>query len=173
VYKRQAHIYCNDKSKIESVKVLLENHPDIDLVLDKSAQEKYHIQHSRSGDLVCVAKQHAWFTYYYWLDDKKAPDFARMVDIHKKPGYDPVELFTDPKKPFMKLRIIWKILKKKLGFRSLLNVIPLDASLVKGSHGAINIAQDYQPIIITPKTEVKEAIAPTKVFDIIWNEIFN
>ena len=50
----------------------------------------------RSGDLVAIAEPDAWFTYYYWLDDARAPDFARTVEIHRKPGYDPVELFLDP-----------------------------------------------------------------------------
>ena len=65
-----------------------------------------------------MADKHSWFNYYYWLDDKKAPDFARTVDIHKKPGYDPVEMFTDPDKPFMLPRIAFKLLKKKMGFRT-------------------------------------------------------
>ena len=45
-------------------------------------------------------KESSWFTYYYWLDDAKAPDFARCVDIHRKPGYDPAELFIDPEIAF-------------------------------------------------------------------------
>ena len=77
----------------------------------------------------------AWFTYYYWLDDARAPDFARTVDIHRKPGYDPVELFLDPAIRVPPLTVGWKLAKRKIGFRSLLDVIPLDATLVKGSHG--------------------------------------
>ena len=97
-----------------------------------------------------------------------------MVDIHKKPGYDPVELFTDPRKKFMLPRIALKLLKKKLGFRTLLNVIPLDAQLVKGSHGAVDIDEKYYPILIDPskKSENEQAnkfIEPTSVFDIIKN----
>ena len=41
-------------------------------------------------------RSNAWFTYYYWLDDAACRSFARTVDIHRKPGYDPVELFLDP-----------------------------------------------------------------------------
>jgi hypothetical protein len=80
----------------------------------------------------------SWFTYYFWLDDALAPDFARTVEIHRKAGYDPVELFLDPKLAFPKLYIVWKLVKKLLGFRMLLDVIPLDANLVKGSHGRPN-----------------------------------
>ena len=93
------------------------------------------IEHPRAGDLIAVAAENAWFTYYYWLDDARAPDFARTVDIHRKPGYDPVELFLDPKIPLPKLKIAWRLLQKKLGLRMLMDVIPLDATLVKGSHG--------------------------------------
>src|SRR5439155_8301055 len=98
-------------------------------------QTEMGIQHPRAGDLIAVASERAWFTYYYWLDDVVAPDFARTVDIHRKPGYDPVELFIDPGLRFAKLKIGWSLLKKKLGMRTLMEVIPLDATFVKGSHG--------------------------------------
>lgn len=170
-----AHIYINNKSKIQQVKKLLENCPEIDLILDAENQKEYHVNHGRSGDLIAVAKPEFWFTYYYWLDDKKAPDFARNVDIHKKPGYDPVELFIDPKKKFMLGRIAFKLLKKKLGFRTMLNVIPLDASLVKGSHGAVNVNEKYYPLLIQEKKKASptELIAPTEVCKLILNYIFD
>ncbi|NIJ45532.1 putative AlkP superfamily pyrophosphatase or phosphodiesterase [Wenyingzhuangia heitensis] len=171
-----AHVYVKDKSKIDFLKKLLADCPEIDLVLDSKDQKKYHINHKRSGDLVVVAKQDYWFTYYYWLDDKKAPDFARNVDIHKKPGYDPVEMFTDPKKKMMTARIIFKILKKKLGFRSMLDIIPLDATLVKGSHGAVNIEEDYYPLIIqnikNVSTQKDSFLQATDVFELILNQVF-
>src|SRR2546429_8019094 len=101
----------------------------------------------RAGDLIAVAAEHAWFTYYYWLDDAKAPDFARTVDIHRKPGYDPVELFLDPKIPLVKLKILWRLLQKKLGLRMLMDVIPLDAQLVRGSHGRLSTVPEDQPVL--------------------------
>ena len=169
-----AHIYIKDKSKLNDIKELLKTIPEIDLVLDAESKKDYHLDHERSGDLIAVAKPDYWFTYYYWLDDKKAPDFARMVDIHKKPGYDPVELFTDPKKKFMIGRIVFKLLKKKLGFRTLLNVIPLDARLVKGSHGAVNIDEAYYPIFVTEDTLSRSELIPAnEVCQHILNSIFN
>ena len=109
------------------------------------------------GDLIAVAPENAWFTYYYWLDDKLAPDYARCVDIHRKPGYDPVELFLDPKIPAVKLKILRRLLQKKLGFRMLMDVIPLDATLVKGSHGCRpENLQDY-PLIISERKELLSA----------------
>jgi predicted AlkP superfamily pyrophosphatase or phosphodiesterase len=172
-----AHIYINDKSKLTEIKNFLESQSEIGMILDTSGKEKYGLNHKRSGDLVLIAKKDYWFSYYFWLDDKKAPDFARMVDIHKKPGYDPVEMFTDPKKRFMLLRIVFKLLKKKLGFRTLLNVIPLDATLIKGSHGAIDIDQDYYPVIVhsgeeNGKNKTDHIIDATSVFGIIKNQIF-
>ena len=92
------------------------------------------INHPRARRPDCaVAAQDSWFTYYYWQDDAFAPDFARCVDIHRKPGYDPVELFLDPKISLVKLKILRRLAQKKLGFRMLMDVIPLDATLVKGS----------------------------------------
>ena len=108
------------------------------------------VDHGRSGDLIAVAKENAWFTYYYWLNDSCAPDFARTVDIHRKPGYDPAELFVDREIAFPKLRIAWRLLQKNLGFRMLMDVIPLDASLVKGSHGCRPSNRLDWPVCIGP-----------------------
>lgn len=172
-----AHIYIKNPKKIDEVKKILESCSEIDLVLDATGKKKYHLDHKRSGELVIVAKQNYWFTYYYWLDDAKAPDFARMVDIHKKPGYDPVELFTDPDKKFMTARIIGKLLLKKLGFRSVLNIIPLQAELVKGSHGAIPTDKDYLPVLIHGNEKIKnnnpdQNISATDICEIILDHIF-
>jgi predicted AlkP superfamily pyrophosphatase or phosphodiesterase len=130
-----AHIYLNDLSLITQVRTLLENQPGVGQVLGRAEKQALGIEHARAGDLLAVAAERAWFTYYYWLDDRRAPDFARTVDIHRKPGYDPVELFLDPDIPLLKLGILWRLARKRLGFRMLMDVIPLDATLVKGSHG--------------------------------------
>jgi len=131
-----AHVYLNDPTLDRAARELIERQPGVAHVLDADGKAAARLEHPRAGDLVAVAQENAWFTYYYWLDDARAPDFARTVDIHRKPGYDPVELFLDPAKPLVKLRILGRLLQKKLGFRMLMDVIPLDASLVKGSHGA-------------------------------------
>ena len=111
------------------------------------------IRHDRAGDLIAVAKENAWFTYYYWQDDDRAPDFAPTVDIHRKPGYDPAELFLDPALALPKARIALRLLQKKLGFRMLMDVIPLNASLVKGSHGCRPENRKDWPILITPEPD--------------------
>ena len=160
-----AHVYINDKSVTEQVKNLLKNVPGIELILDQEEQKKHHINHERSGDLVLVAKENCWFTYYFWLDDAKAPDYARVVDIHKKPGYDPVEMFMTSK-----LRAGYKLLRKKAGFRYVMDVIPLDATLVKGSHGSINIEDKFRPVLITSKAIDKVLQAPD-IYDVIWNSL--
>jgi len=160
-----AHIYINDKVVTEKVKVLLQGIPDVELVLDKAEQVKHHINHERSGDLVLMAAEKSWFTYYFWLDDAKAPDYARSVDIHKKPGYDPVEMFMTSK-----LRAGYKLLRKKAGLRYVMDVIPLDANLIKGSHGRIGVPEAYKPIIITDNNDIKN-INATDVFDIIWQHL--
>jgi predicted AlkP superfamily pyrophosphatase or phosphodiesterase len=166
-----AHIYLNDPFVKEQVMQVLKKTPGIDLVLDKEAQKEYHLDHQRSGDIVVVAKPDSWFTYYYWLDDAKAPDYAHLVDIHRKPGYDPVEMFMDPKNPFIKLRAGYKLARKLLGFRYLMDVIPLDATLVKGSHGGINIPKEYYPIIITDQATEKSELEAVDVYDVIWKHL--
>ena len=130
-----AHIYVNDRAIESKARDLLERTPGVAQVLGAAEKKAAGLDHARAGDLVAVAAENAWFTYYYWMDDARAPDFARCVDIHRKPGYDPVELFFDPAIPAVKLKVLWRLLQKKLGFRMLMDVIPLDASLVKGSHG--------------------------------------
>ena len=142
-----AHIYVNDLSLLPRVRALLEETEGVDEV--RSAGELWGggIGGQRAGDLVAVSRPDAWFTYYFWEDDAKAPDYARCVDIHRKPGYDPVELFIDPKITNPKLKIAKFLLKKKLGFRGLLDVIPLDATLVKGSHGRDKVEPGEQPLV--------------------------
>ncbi len=91
-----AHVYVNDPARLGAVRALLEQTPGVERVLDEAGKVAAGIDHERAGDLIAIAAPDAWFTYYYWLDDRRAPDFARTVDIHRKPGYDPVELFLDP-----------------------------------------------------------------------------
>jgi predicted AlkP superfamily pyrophosphatase or phosphodiesterase len=143
-----AHVYMNDPSKLGAVRAALEKTEGIDLVLDAGGKEKFGLNHNRAGELVAVAKPNAWFTYYYWFDDKVAPDFARTVDIHRKPGYDPVELFIDPALKMPMLKVGYKLMRRKAGFRDLLDIIPLDASLVKGSHGRVDNAPGRGPLFI-------------------------
>ncbi|MBZ5856390.1 alkaline phosphatase family protein [Flavihumibacter profundi] len=162
-----AHVYINDASVTGQVKKLLDKVPGIELILDRKDQAKYGINHERAGDIVLMADADSWFTYYFWTDDAKAPDYARCVDIHKKPGYDPVEMFMTSK-----LRAAYKLLRKKAGFRYVMDVIPLDANLIKGSHGRIGVSPDYCPVIITGQDLQKNNISAVDVFDIINNSVF-
>ncbi len=161
-----AHVYINDDSVRQKVQKILEDTPGINLILDKTAQKEYHIDHERSGDLVIMADPDYWFTYYFWLDDAVAPDYARCVDIHKKPGYDPVEVFMTSK-----LRAGYKLLRKKLGFRYVLDIVPLDATLIQGSHGSTAIDDQYHPILITEQPVDYQDIKAIDVYEIIWNEL--
>ena len=167
-----AHIYIKEKKDIPTVKTLLESTPGIELVLDEEGKKHYHIHHDRAGELVVVADKDSWFTYYYWLDDTKAPDYARCVDIHRKPGYDPVEMFADPNIKFLKARVGMKILKKILGFRYLMDIIPLDATLVKGSHGRIPENPLDHPIFVSQNLNHESTISPVDVQDLILQSVF-
>ncbi len=132
-----AHVYVKDAKDVSAVKERLEKTPGIERVLDEAGKREFGLDHERSGELVAVAAPGAWFTYYFWLDDDLAPDYARTVDIHRKPGYDPVELFIDPKLKFPKLRIARRLAQKLMGFRYYMDVISLDATLVQGTHGRL------------------------------------
>jgi hypothetical protein len=59
-----------------------------------------------------------------------------------------VELFIDPKIKFPKLKVATKLARKIAGFRMLMDVIPVDASLVKGSHGRIPEDKLDWPVLI-------------------------
>jgi predicted AlkP superfamily pyrophosphatase or phosphodiesterase len=162
-----AHVYINDPSCTDEVTSLLKQVKGVELILDRKQQSEYKIDHERAGDLVLMSDEDSWFTYYFWLDDEKAPDYARCVDIHKKPGYDPVEMFMSSK-----LRAGYKLLRKKAGFRYVMDVIPLDAGLVRGSHGRIGVPPEYQPVLISNKKSTGDKFIATQVYDLIW-EILN
>lgn len=159
-----AHIYVNDPSLLPAVRAAVEKADGVRTVLDAAGQRAIGLEHARSGDLVAFSAEDAWFTYYYWEDDRKAPDFARCVDIHRKYGYDPVELFMDPQLSFPKLRILGKLLRKKLGLRMLMDVIPLEPGLIKGSHGTCPASSDEWPVLIGTGT-TDQAIDATAVHD--------
>ena len=160
-----AHVYINDLSVAAKVRSIVEKIPGVELVLDRSEQQRYGIHHERAGDLVLMADERSWFTYYFWLDDARAPDYARAVDIHKKPGYDPVEMFMTSK-----LRAGYKLLRKKAGLRYVMDVIPLDPTLVKGSHGRIGTRKEFHPVLIGDKLGQNE-FEPTAVYDLIWRTL--
>jgi predicted AlkP superfamily pyrophosphatase or phosphodiesterase len=149
-----AHIYLNDPAVEKSLRDLLGRQEGIERVLGKAEKIAEGIDHTRAGDLIAVASENAWFTYFYWMDDKLAPDFARTVDIHRKPGYDPIELFVDPGISLPTAKIAWRLLQKKLGFRMLMDVISLDATLVKGSHGGRPKNSADYPLLISDQPEL-------------------
>lgn len=153
-----AHVYIQRPEDIKAVKLLLKTTEGVDLILDRAEQREFGIDHERSGELVVVAAPGAWFTYYFWEDDRLAPDYARTIDIHRKPGYDPVELFVDPKLAFPKLRIARRLAQKFLGFRYYLDIIGLDATIIKGSHGRLPTpGQEHgeAPVFISSRREIE------------------
>jgi predicted AlkP superfamily pyrophosphatase or phosphodiesterase len=168
-----SHVYVRDPGRIAEVRALFEGVPGVGEVLDEEGKREYGLDHDRAGELVLIAEPDSWFTYYYWEDDARAPDYARTVDIHRKPGYDPVELFLDPAIKVPPLAIGSRLVRKKLGFRTLLDVIPLDASLVKGSHGRIPEDPAHGPLLMTKHPELlgDGEIAATDVHDVILRHL--
>ncbi len=188
-----AHVYVRDTSSSttgapNNLEIVSETHashirrvaqvlaalPGVESVLDRTAQAALHIDHARSGDLVVTAKPGAWFAYPWWLDDTRAPDFARCVDIHKKPGYDPCELLIDPAIPLPALRVVKFKIARALGFRATLQLTPLDASLVKGTHGRTQLAPGFEPVLLAENALLpeKDFIACQDISDIILRHLF-
>jgi len=172
-----AHVYVKDRARIHEVKALLERLPGVERVLAEEGKREYGLDHPRSGELVALSAADRWFTYYYWLDDDRAPDFARCVEIHRKPGYDPVELFLDPSLRLPKLQVGLRLAKKLAGFRMLMDVIPLDASLVRGSHGRLTDSPEAGPLFITSEPALlpdqATAIPATAVKDLVLRHVFD
>jgi predicted AlkP superfamily pyrophosphatase or phosphodiesterase len=169
-----AHVHIRDEELQPRVRELCASLPGVELVLGRGEQAAHGIDHPRAGDLVLVSDSRHWFCHDCWLDDACAPDFQRTVDIHRKPGYDPRELFLDPAITFPKLTIGTKLLRRRLGFRTLLDVIPLDAKLVRGSHGRTEQEPSMRPLLITgdDKSDLPEEVDCTAVRDVILDQLF-
>jgi predicted AlkP superfamily pyrophosphatase or phosphodiesterase len=157
-----AHVYVRDPADLARVRQLLEKEPGIERVLDEAGKREVGLDHPRSGELVAIAEPGYWFAYYYWLDDARAPDFARTVDIHRKPGYDPVELFLDPDSRFVKARIAYTLAKKVAGFRYLMDVIPLKPELVRGTHGRVTVGDAGPVLLCSNKKGAKDRFHQTE-----------
>jgi predicted AlkP superfamily pyrophosphatase or phosphodiesterase len=170
-----AHVYVQKRERVAEVRALLEGLDGVERVLDADGKREHGLDHPRSGELVALSRADRWFSYYYWLDDARAPDFARTVEIHRKPGYDPVELFLDPEIALPKARIGLKLLKKAAGFRTLMDVIPLDATLVRGSHGRLTDAADDGPVFISTEPRLVGAgpVAATDFKRLVLAHLFD
>jgi predicted AlkP superfamily pyrophosphatase or phosphodiesterase len=170
-----AHVYVRESARLPEVRALFENLRGVEQVLGREEQRAIGLDHDRSGELVLISSAEHWFSYYFWLDDARAPDYARTVDIHAKPGYDPVELFLDPALTFPALTVGSKLVRRKLGFRTLLDVIPLDASLVRGSHGRPTDRAEQGPLFMSSAPELlpEGTVAATDVKALLLRHIFD
>ncbi|WP_445263359.1 alkaline phosphatase family protein [Pseudokineococcus sp. 5B2Z-1] len=165
-----AHVYVRDPADVPAVGRLLGDLSGVDEVLDADGRRRHGLDHERAGELVLVAEPDAWFTYYYWLDDERAPDFARGVEIHRKPGYDPAELFFDPADRTARLRAGLSLLRKRVGLRYAMSVVPLDPSPVRGTHGRVPAdtpgAREDGPLLLCSDPDVlgsRERVHATEV----------
>lgn len=169
-----AHVYVRRLERIAEVQQLLRNLDGVETVLDTEGKRAAGLDHPRSGELVAVSAADRWFSYYFWLDDALAPDYARTVDIHRKPGYDPVELFLDPTLWLPQLKVGWTLAKKAAGFRYLMDVIPLDTTLVRGSHGRLTDDAAAGPLFMSSDPILVPAtVAATDVKDLVLAHIFD
>ena len=163
-----AHLYVKEPDLVPRVKALVEGLDGVDAVMGEAGKKRFGLDHPRAGELVAVAEPDAWFAYYYWLDDERAPDFARTVEIHRKPGYDPAELFMDPEDRLVKARAALALGRKKLGFRYTMNVVPLDPSPVRGSHGRLPDDPRDGPVLLCSEPDAgRDRIEATEVRDLL------
>jgi len=155
-----ANIYIKNPEDKNFVKEILEEVKGIEKICDDKEKRELKIDHSRSGDLIAISNKDKWFSYYWWFEDNKAPTFTKTVDIHRKPGYDPLELFVD--------------------FKT--KSIPFETALVKGSHGRpfnLETKEGLSTFISTKKIELdnnkeyfindKKILNCINLFDIINN----
>jgi len=165
-----AHIYVRDPADVAGTAGLVAGLDGVADVLDGAGKAAQGLDHARSGELVAVAEPDAWFTYYYWLDEARAPDFARQVEIHRKPGYDPAELIYDPAVPALRLRAVGQIARKKAGLRYRVRTVPLDPSGVRGTHGRLPETEADAPVLLCsapPPGTVPDEIPATDVKDLL------
>ncbi|GAA2038413.1 alkaline phosphatase family protein [Agromyces tropicus] len=166
-----AHVYVGDPADVPRVAALLRSLDGVDEVLDREAQARYGLDHARSGELVAVAEPRAWFTYYFWLDDDRAPEYARGVDIHRKPGYDPAELFFDPADRLAKAKAAGDLVRKALGLRYAMTTVPLDPSCVRGTHGRLPDSAADTPLILSSDPDLLDGgpdrVHATEVRDLV------
>jgi predicted AlkP superfamily pyrophosphatase or phosphodiesterase len=163
-----AHVYVRDPRDLDATRAALDGLPGIGQLLEGEAKAAAGLGHERAGELVALAERDAWFTYHYWLDDARAPDFARNVEIHRKPGYDPAELFFDPEDKLVKLKAAATLARKKAGFRYSMQVVPLDSRHVKGTHGLLPEATLDAPVFICSEREpARDRIAAADVRDFL------
>jgi predicted AlkP superfamily pyrophosphatase or phosphodiesterase len=170
-----AHVYIRRPELTLDVAACLAGVPGVAEVLDDAGKRRFGLDHPRAGELVLLAERDSWFTWYHWLDDARAPDFARTVEIHRKPGYDPVELFLDPRIRFPRAAVGWRLAKRALGFRSLMDLIPLDATLVRGSHGRIAAQPEDGPVLISSEPSLLPAdpVPAAAVKELMLRHVFD
>lgn len=156
-----AHVYVRDPADVGPVARCLGGLKGVDKIYQGSEKAEIGLDHPRSGEILLLSRRDSWFAYPYWLNEARAPDFARTVDIHRKPGYDPCEMLLDPNIRWLVLRLARRLISKKLGFRTLFDVIPLDPTLVKGSHGLAAEDRLDQPVWIGSGTSGDQALPMT------------
>ena len=147
-----AHVFVRDRDQatVDQLVDLFRRQPGIADVLAGDDRSRLNLCHDRSGDVILVADRSHWFAYYWWLEDRRAAPFAHTVDIHQKPGYDPVEMFFD----------------------AVNKCVPIDAQLVRGSHGAPAADDDQRGILLASQRGVfvERAMADTDVADIVLRQ---
>ncbi|MBP5234314.1 MAG: alkaline phosphatase family protein, partial [Planctomycetes bacterium] len=161
-----AHVYVRRPEDAPEVRRVLAATPGIAEVLDENGKRAYGVDHPRSGELVALAAPDAWMDWQFYFDESAAPDYAYTIDIHRKPGYDPGEMFFNERWRAPKLHAAWRLLRKKLGFRSRFDVISHDPGRIRGSHGLPPADPMDGPIVLSTRP-LPECLTMTGLGDFV------
>ena len=168
-----AHVYCSGPDDVQAAAEALRSAAGVAQVLTGEQIGEAGLDHPRSGEIVIVSDHDRWFAHDWWEKDADAPDYQRTVDIHRKPGYDPRELFLDRTKTLLPVQMAWKLVMRKMGVRNLLDFVPLDTSLVKGSHGALPRTPNDGPVLISDTVHgARDAFEQTDVKSFLLSRVF-
>ena len=163
-----AHIYIKNPRDLDRTRDVLAGLSGVGELLEGDAKAAAGLDHERAGEIIALAEPDAWFTYHYWLNDTHAPDYARSVEIHRKPGYDPNELFFNPDDPLVKAKAALTLARKKAGLRYVMSPVPLDSRHIRGSHGLTPTNDHDAPVLLcSDTTHARDHITATDVRNLL------
>ena len=138
-----------------------------------------------AGALVPSARRRDWMDqwraelwhYEQWLD-REGERLASLRLLARASGALPHAIQVrilewSPRMLIHDLRFAWRLFQKKIGMRMLMDVVPLDAALVKGSHGRRPADEADYPLLISQESELlsNSMIEATDVYHVLKRQV--